>query len=475
MSRALVWVSIIVLGACAGPRPKAPPQAAVVAPEGWRAGAYTTENAVSARWWETFGDPILTRSVEIALANNVDLAIAVSRVVEARAQFNLAHAQRLPDLVGAAGGGRDRDVNPGFGIPEEQTAGEAVVSVSYDADFFGRLSASSKAARSAMLASEAARDNVRLAVAASTAAGYITLRALDARLRVLRDTLIQRADSLKIARRRAKAGYSTDLDLAQSEADYRATEQQIPATELAIIRQEDGLSVLLGENPRAIERGLDLYALALPRVPVVLPAALLRRRPDIVTAEEQLVSADHSLSAIRAAFMPDVQLSAAGGLEGSTLIMNPLNPVWIWSLGSSIVTPLVDSGRLRAEQAITAAQRDQAAFAYRKDALNAFREVEDALAAILHLEDQERALTAQRDALARALALATNRYRAGYSPYLDQLDAERGLLTVELAMVQSRSDRLTALVTLYQVVGGGWQVPQDLQTDAPPAVSQHSP
>jgi multidrug efflux system outer membrane protein len=201
----------------------------------------------------------------------------------------------------------------------------------------------------------------------------------------------------------------------------------------------------------------------------------LRRRPDIVTAEEQLVSADHSLSAVRAAFMPDVQLSAAGGLEGSTLIMNPLNPVWIWSLGSSIVTPLVDSGRLRAQQAITAAQRDQAALAYRKDALNAFREVEDALAAILHLEDQERALTAQRHALARALALATNRYRAGYSPYLDQLDAERGLLTVELAMVQSRTDRLTALVTLYQVLGGGWQVPQDWQLDAPPAIPRHSP
>ena len=147
MSRPLVVVSIIVLCACAGPRPKAPLQAAVVAPEAWRAGADTTENAVNATWWETFGDPILTRTVEIALANNVDLAVAVSRVIEARAQFNLAHAQRLPDIVGAAGGGRDRDVNPGFGTLEEQAAGEAVVSASYDADFFGRLAAASKAAR----------------------------------------------------------------------------------------------------------------------------------------------------------------------------------------------------------------------------------------------------------------------------------------------------------------------------------------
>jgi len=177
-----------------------------------------------------------------------------------------------------------------------------------------------------------------------------------------------------------------------------------------------------------------------------------------VAAEEQLVAADRSLDSVRAAFMPDVQLSASGGLVASTIISSP---VWIFSLGGSIVAPLFDSGRLKAQQETVAARRDQAAFAYRRAALTAFREVEDALASDQRLSEQEAALVAQRDVLARTLTLATNRYRAGYSPYLDQLDAERGLLSADLALVQSHADRLNAVVSLYQALGGGWRRTED--------------
>jgi NodT family efflux transporter outer membrane factor (OMF) lipoprotein len=401
---------------------------------------------------------VLTRVVDSAVDNNVDIGLAAARVAEARGQFHLAKAQALPNVVGVAGGGRQRDLNPGFGIPESQTAGQAEGSISYDLDFFGRLTHASDAARAALLSSEAARDNIRLAVAASAAAGYITLRALDARLAVLRATLAARADSLKIARRRFAAGYSSELDLVQAEADYRAAAQLIPAALLAIARQEDGLSILLGVNPQQIDRGVDLDKLAFPSVPATVPATLLRRRPDIVAAEEQLVAADRSLDSVRAAFMPDVQLSASGGRVASTIISSP---VWIFSLGGSIVAPLFDSGRLRAQQETVAARRDQAAFAYRRAALTAFREVEDALASDQRLSEQQAALVAQRDVLARTLTLATNRYRAGYSPYLDQLDAERGLLSADLALVQSRADRLNAVVSLYQALGGGWRRTED--------------
>jgi NodT family efflux transporter outer membrane factor (OMF) lipoprotein len=413
---------------------------------------------ISSNWWQAFGDPVLTRVVDSAVDNNVDIGLAAARVAEARGQFHLAKAQALPNVVGVAGGGRQRDLNPGFGIPESQTAGQAEGSISYDLDFFGRLTHASDAARAALLSSEAARDNIRLAVAASAAAGYITLRALDARLAVLRATLAARADSLKIARRRFAAGYSSELDLVQAEADYRAAAQLIPAALLAIARQEDGLSILLGVNPQQIDRGVDLDKLAFPSVPATVPATLLRRRPDIVAAEEQLVAADRSLDSVRAAFMPDVQLSASGGPVASTIISSP---VWIFSLGGSIVAPLFDSGRLKAQQETVAARRDQAAFAYRRAALTAFREVEDALASDQRLSEQQAALVAQRDVLARTLTLATNRYRAGYSPYLDQLDAERGLLSADLALVQSRADRLNAVVSLYQALGGGWRRTED--------------
>jgi outer membrane protein, multidrug efflux system len=450
---AFVTFGLLLLAACVGSRPEPPMHASVTPPHVWRTDV-SPGGDISSNWWQAFGDPVLTRLVDLAVDNNVDIDLAAARVAEARGQFHLAKAQALPNVVGLAGGGRKRDLNPGFGIPESQTAGQAEVSISYDLDFFGRLAHASDAARAALLSSEAARDNIRLAVAASAAAGYITLRALDARLAVLRATLAARADSLKIARRRFEAGYSSELDLAQAEADYRAAAQLIPAALLVIARQEDGMSILLGVNPQQIDRGVDLDKLAFPSVPATVPATLLRRRPDIVAAEEQLVAADRSLDSVRAAFMPDVQLSASGGPVASTIISSP---VWIFSLGGSIVAPLFDSGRLKAQQETVAARRDQAAFAYRKAALTAFREVEDALASDQRLSEQEAALVAQRDVLARTLTLATNRYRAGYSAYLDQLDAERGLLAADLALVQSRADRLNALVSLYQALGGGWR------------------
>jgi NodT family efflux transporter outer membrane factor (OMF) lipoprotein len=415
---------------------------------------------VDPRWWSGFSDPVLGAVVERALANNTDIAVAAGRVEEARAQFRLAEAQRLPNLTGAAGGGRVRDVSP-FGRPRQQTQGQAQLQVAYDLDLFGRLADASASAREALLATEAARDNVRLAVAASAAGGYITLRALDARLAVLRDTLASREAALRVIRRRADDGYGTMLDLRQAEADYHATEQLIPAAELAIRRQEDGLSLLLGENPRAIERGAALAELAEPAVPAGLPSALLRRRPDIEQAERQLAAADRSLDAARAAFMPNVQLTASSGYVTSNLLNDEIG---VWSLGGSILAPIFDSGRLRAQQDIAAARRDQAAFAYRKTALNAFREVEDALAAIDRTSEQEQAVAAQRAALAEAYRLATNRYKAGYSPYLDQLEVQRGLLSAELSLVQIRADRLNAAVSLYQALGGGWMP----ATRAPP-------
>jgi NodT family efflux transporter outer membrane factor (OMF) lipoprotein len=305
-----------------------------------------------------------------------------------------------------------------------------------------------------LLASQAAHDTVRLAVSASAAGGYISLRALDARLALLHDTLEARAESLRVVRRRAETGYAATLDLQQAQADYHATEQLIPATELAIRRQEDALSLLLGENPRAIERGAALDTVALPEVPVSLPSALLRHRPDIAEAELRLVAADRSLDVARDAFLPTIRIGAVGGFVDSTLIGNPVS---IFSLGGSILAPIFEGGRLQAQADAAAARRNQAAYAYRKAALSAFRDVEDALAAVERNAAQEAMISAQRDALARVLKTATNRYRAGYSPYLEQLDAQRQLLSAELSRVQSRADRLAALIGLYQSLGGGWQ------------------
>jgi len=451
MRRLAALLAAAALAGCAGPRPEPPAAAAVQAPGQWRV-APDRAAAVDAGWWAAFGDPALSQVVETALAHNTDIALAAARVEEARGQYDLAQAQRLPNLAAALGGARQRDVSP-FGTPRLQTAGQVQLSAAYDTDLFGRLREASASARATLLATEAGRDSVRLAVAATAAAGYINLRALDARLAVLQSTLDARAASLKLAQRRADAGYSPRLDERQAEADYHLAEQLIPATRAAIARQENGLSVLLGDNPRAIARGRDLAELTPPPLVAALPADLLRRRPDLAQAEQQLVAADRSLDSIRAAFLPNIQLTASAGYVASTLLGDPIR---VFSLGGSALDPLFDAGRLKAQQGAAAARRNQAAFAYRRAALTAFREVDDALATERGAAEQTTDLVAQREAQAQVLSLATKRYRAGYSPFLEQLDAQRFLLQVDLQLIQARADRLNAAVALFQALGGGW-------------------
>lgn len=441
----------LVLSACLGPRPEAPSTTAVAPPPAWRT-ALGPGTPVRADWWAAFGDPVLTQLVGRALANSPDLGAAAARVEEARASERLARAQLSP-LVTASLPTTDARALNAFGVAGTNLAAQPSISASYDPDLFGRLRNASAAARAQLLATEGARDVVRLGLASSVASGYITLRALDARLAVARDTLAARGDALRIARRRAETGYTSNLELHQAEGEYRATEQLIPQAQLAITRQEDALSLLLGDTPRAIPRGAALTALAAPPIPAGLPADLLRRRPDLYQAEQTLVAADRSLDSARAALLPNIALTGSVGVILTTALANP---VGIFSLGGSVLSPLFDGGRLRASADAATARRDQAAYAYRRSALTAFREVDDSLAGVQRTREQAIALRGQRDALAAALQNASNRYRAGYSSYLDQLDTQRGLLTAQLALVQANADRLTSYVALYQAMGGGW-------------------
>ncbi len=444
-------VSLMGLAGCAGTRPDAPQATRVDAPPAWRVATVSGPQADLA-WWKSFNDARLNQLVEQALASNVDVATASVRVEEARAQFRLARAERLPDVSGALVGGRQADVSP-FGLPQYQSVGEGELEVVFDADLFGRLAEANAAARSALLASEAAQATVRLAVAASTASAYVNLSAARARLEILRETLKARSESLRYARSRVEAGYAPELDLRQAEAEYHATEQLIPATLLAISQLEDGLSILLGEAPTDIAAGEDLTQIEVPDVPAAVPSALLRQRPDIIAAEEQVVAADHSLDSARAAFMPDVKLTASGGYVASSIIPNPVK---IFQLGGSILAPIFDSGRLHAAEDVAIARRDEAAFAYRRAALTAFREVDDGLAARTRLQQQEQSIAAQREALSKSLVLATNRYRAGYSSYLEQIDAERSLQGADLQLIDVRAQRLVQSITLFQAFGGGF-------------------
>jgi NodT family efflux transporter outer membrane factor (OMF) lipoprotein len=427
-----------------------PPTASVVAPpESWRT-PFEQGTAVDGEWWQAFGDPQLAALVEQARVRNSDIAIAIARVQEARAQERASRGLLLPSLNVSVPASHGRSLTA-LGTVVETTVAQPQFQASYEIDLFGRNRAQIDAVAANALASDAARQATILSVTSATATGYVTLLALDERLGVLRQTLDSREAALRIARSRAEAGYTSDLELRQAEAEYRATQQQIPVVETAIARQENALSLLTGNAPGAIERGGRFAALNRPVVPPALPSELTRRRPDIVQAEYALAATDARLRVAQRQFLPQVQLSATvGEIIGSSLRDN----VDVWSVGGSVLAPIFAGGRLHGQFDAAAAQRDQAAFGYQRAVLGAFREVEDQLAVIARLDEQEQALSAQRVAVADSLRHATNRYRAGYSTYLEQVDAQRALLSVDLSLIQLRSDRLTALIALYQATGG---------------------
>ena len=451
LSSAVVAALSLVLAACAGPKVKTADIAPVQPAAAWRTDAGATA-PIDAQWWTRFGDPTLIALIDKALAHNSDIAIAAGRVREARANVQLARSQLFPtlDFVGAVG--RSRSVSA-FGTPLQQTFEQPQLQVAYEVDLFGRLADTTSAARSAYLASAAARDSTRLAVASATAGQYITLLGLDARLAIARQTVTARADALRLANSRDRAGYSPKLELRQAEAAYDDAAQIVAQIETAIVRVEDSLSQLVGDVPGAIARNTQLDALAKPPIPEGLPSQLLERRPDIAQAANQLAATDASLSAARKRFLPQLRLSGAAGRAYSSALADPIN---VWSIGGSVLAPLFEGGRLAAQAEAAASQRDQAASIYQRTVLTSFREVEDALAVVKQVDAQLVLARHEVDVLVDTLRLATNRYREGYSSYLEQLDAQRGLLGAQLSAAGLETEALTARVQLYQAMGGGW-------------------
>lgn len=439
----------LLLGGCVPSLRDAPASAAAVAPAQWRTQLDATA-PIEARWWEGFGDPRLSALVEQARLGNPDVRLAAARVEEARATERGSRGFLLPTLGAGVEGGVRREVSP-FGQGLESIAAQPTFRAAYEIDLFGKNAARVDAAEAGVAASSAGEEAARLSVAAATATGYITLLALDARLVVLESTVDARQQGLKFARDRAEVGYTSQLELRQAEAEHQATIQLVPQIKAQISRQENALSVLTGELPGGIERGGTLDDLRLPPPPATLASELLRRRPDVAVAEYRIAAADAQMRVARAQFMPSINLGASAGLAVSDLLADPIS---IWSLGGSILAPIFQGGRLTAQLDTATAQRDQAAWAYRSTVLNAFREVEDRMAVLANLGEQETALQAQRTAVADALRHAANRYRAGYTPYIEQIDAQRALLGVELSLIQIKADELSALVGLYQAVGG---------------------
>ncbi|RSV40834.1 RND transporter [Sphingomonas sp. ABOLE] len=449
MKRAGGLAALLLLHACAGPQHPAPSDAAVTIPAGWRGGGGA--GPVAADWWRGFHDPALDALVARALAGNLDLRIAVTRIEQARAQLRGTAAVAQPSAALGATGGTSRSLNP-FGIGVDQQRGQGELDLAYEVDLFGRLSQSTQAARDAWLASQDARDALRIVLIATVVEAYLNLRAADARLAIVRQTVEERRQERDLIGRRFHAGYASRLEDQQAEAALEAAARLVPSTLLARTVQEDALAQLLGIPPTDIVSAGEAVA-GVPDVPAALPSEVVRQRPDIAAAERRLAAADHRLAAARAAFLPRLQLAGSAGGVASTVLADPVS---LFALGGSVLAPLFQGGALRAGRDAAAARRDAAAYAYKAAVLQAFREVEDAMASVRYVTEETAAAQQQVAALEQAYRAARRRYQAGYASYLEQLDAERALLAGRLDASDLRFRRLAAIAGLNRSIGGGW-------------------
>ncbi|MFD1803099.1 efflux transporter outer membrane subunit [Mixta tenebrionis] len=443
-----------LLSGCATQVEKAPSSLPI--PQQWRQKVGPSA-APEANWWRAFADADLNRLVEQALRHNPDILIARSRVDQYRAQLRAAAGDNFPTLDAGIGVTRARTLSAATGAPHDGDVYQGLLQANYQVDLWGARSSSIEAARASLAAQQAAAAAEELTIATSVASGYMSLLALDEQLRVTEATLATRENSLNLARRQFEAGYTSRLEWMQAAAEYQTAKAQIPQLKHQIAQQENALSILVGMNPRHIARQSRFTQVMPQRLPALLPSALLQRRPDIAQAQRQLLAADRSLASSQAQLLPSLNLTASGTLKTSVLHQLLDNPFRLWSVGGSVLAPLLNREALTAQVDVSMATRNQALYNYEKVVRNAFSEVNDALDAIQQTQAQLAEVEKQQEIAADTLRIARNRYQNGYASYLDELDAQRTLFSAQLNVVQLKNNLLRAQIDLYRALGGGWQ------------------
>ena len=451
----------LMLGGCmsfipAYERPAAPVPAAY-APELTPAGATGTGAAADIEWQRYFTDARLKRLIEIALANNRDLRVAVLNIEQARAAYQVKRADELPSL--GAGLSAQRSAGSNGNLVNTYAVGLQVSG--YELDFFGRVRSLSQAALSQYLATEASRKTVQIMLIASVANTYIGLLADDELLRVTREALATREDSFRLTKLKFDNGATSELDFRQSEQLLEGARATLAQTQRQRALDENALVLLLGQAlPAELPAAQPLAAQqGLAELPAGLPSDLLTRRPDVLAAEQQLLAANANIGAARAAFFPRIALTANAGTASAELSGLFKSGTFALTGTASLLQPIFDAGRNQANLAVAKVNKDIAIAQYEKAIQTAFREVSDSLAGRATLGEQLRAQTAQANAAQVSYKLADLRYRNGASSYLDVLDAQRNYFAAQQATVQVQALQAQNLVTLYKVLGGGWTEP----------------
>jgi len=455
-----------LLAACAGLKPDYT-KPAVDLPAGWRDAPADGVQARDARWWKVYGDPVLDRLVDEALAHNANVMLAIARVDEARAALLATSADQRPQVSASANRSRTRVSQRGptplpQGVDPQFNDTRVAAGVSYEIDLWGRLRNATQAARAELLASEAARETVLITLTSDVAQGYFALRAFDGQLEATRRSLAARSEALGMQKKRFDVGDISEFDYRQLQADVAADRALLPVLELQRAQQENALAVLLGKSPRAIYEGA-LEAGSDPEdrtlaivVPAGLPSDLLLRRPDLIQAEQTLIAANARVAVARAAYFPTLSLTGTLGSESVALSDLFTGPAGMWQAALAAGQPIYAGGRIDAQVQAAGARERQALAQYQLAIQNAFRDVRDALVAQAKARERLEAESERVTALRTTLRFARLRYQNGMTGQLEVLDAERNLLAAEQNRIDALRSQRAAIADLFKALGGVW-------------------
>jgi multidrug efflux system outer membrane protein len=471
-SRHLLLAGILA-GCAVGPSYTRP---IIPTPTRWRLESDTSASIADVAWWRVFQDTVLRGLIRTALAENLDLSLAIARVRESRAQFVATRGRQFPQVNGLAArvDARFPSVIPLAPGARQQIGTTTIgffttgLDASYEVDVWGRLGQMTKAAHAEYEASASDRQAVITTLIGDVAQSYFELLRLDRVAVVTRETVETRRASLALVRRRLVAGLTSEIDVRRAEQELAAVRAQLPGVARQIAETENRLSILLGRNPAPVPRGMVLGAQAVPpRVPAGLPSTLLERRPDIRAAELRVVAANARSRSALAELFPRISLTGLLGTQSRELSKLFGDESGTRALVSLVRVPIFHGGTLRGNLEAARAREAEAAITYERAVLQAFREVNDALAYRSAARDTRASIETQVVAARRALQLANLRYVEGLGTYLDVLDAERQLTSAEIDLASAVADQLQAVVQLYKALGGGWDVTAPERRDPP--------
>lgn len=409
-------------------------------------------------WWKLFEDATLNDLVAQALKNNTELKYAVARIEEADAYAREVGAATLPSLDFDAGASRSRvsetGANPVSNNPRSNYNYQ--LNSSFEIDFWGKIRRAKESARAQLLATKYAKETVAWTLSSNVARNYLALKSVEAQLAIAQNNLKSRDESLALTKRRFEGGVSSKLDVHQAEVASANLAADIAdlTRQRAIYAHQ--LATLTGKLDLNLASGNGTQLPAPPAPPAGLPSSLLENRPDVRQAEEQLVAMNANIGLAKAALYPTISLTGVFGGESLELSDVLKSASRIWTAGLDISIPVFNSGRLNARVEQASAKQKQALAQYEASVRSAFQEVNDALVSVRQYTERENALNQSAEAANNALKISENRYRDGYSSYLEVLDAQRVYNDAARNAALAREARLVASVDLFKALGGGW-------------------